>query len=301
MKKGLKTNLFQSFEPVDMNQILGDDFLFDSFDGGFPLSKKKLFLRRFTSDDLYEIMKQVGLIAHLNKKGFDDIIVTSEVDDSQVHFLKVYYKEILPENYLIDLRLSETRFIPKKHFFKNTDDIVTYDMIVIEWLSAQSPLSKFNGEKPQLPGQRSPGLGVLNFCFKMMYVVAREVTKDGFLDIPEHMHGAIMYSRKFKFFDPKHEAILQAILRDLKNYSLSDISWGMITGTIIDDYKKVPQVYDPSEQVFMVSNRMKKYFNSRQYKKTYKKYFKLKSYTFNYDEMLKKKEDILQSKNIIEI
>jgi hypothetical protein len=288
---------------MDFTSSIEKEFGAIDFSSAIPdLSRKreKLFLRNFTADDLYAIMKRVKLIDHLEAKGFDSLKVGIDVDDSYVHYLKLYYKNVDPNSILLDLRLSESRFVPDKKFFEDQTQRV-FDMIVIEWLSAQNPLHKFNGDKPQLPGQKKPGLGILNYCFEMMYVVAREIIKDGFLDIPDHMHGAIMYSKKFKFFDPTHEGILRAIMRDLSDYSLVDISWGIITKTIIEEYKNVPQEYAPSEQVFYVSDRMRDYFHSKKYLSVFNKYYKRKHYHFEYEEMLKLREAIIKAKKIEEL
>lgn len=303
-----KRNKLKNFDVVQFGNILGDDLgsidLGDSL-GALPKSKNPLFLKRFSEKDLLDIMAKVGMIAHLEGRGFDDFKLSIDVDDAMVHYLKMYTREKEPDYLLMDLRLTETKFLPKKKFFIGGKDIPTYDMVVIEWLSAQNPVISFKeantDSKPQLPGQAKPGLGILKYCFEMMYLVAQEVTKDGFLDVPDHMHGAIMYSKKFKFFDPVHEAILKAILRDMKDYSLVDISWGMLTNTIIDIYKDVPQAYDPSEQIFYVSSRMKRYFNSSGYKSLYNKYYRRKKYRFDYDEMLVRREEILRSKKIVDL
>jgi hypothetical protein len=284
------SSIEKEFGAIDLSRAIPD----------LSRKREKLFLRNFTADDLYAIMKRVKLIDHLEAKGFDSLKVGIDVDDSYVHYLKLYYKNVDPNSILLDLRLSESRFVPDKKFFEDQTQHV-FDMIVIEWLSAQNPLHKFNGDKPQLPGQRKPGLGILNYCFEMMYVVAREIIKDGFLDIPDHMHGAIMYSKKFKFFDPTHEGILRAIMRDLSDYSLVDISWGIITKTIIEEYKNVPQEYAPSEQVFYVSDRMRDYFHSKKYLSVFNKYYKRKHYHFEYEEMLKLREAIIKAKKIEEL
>jgi hypothetical protein len=169
-------------------------------------------------------------------------------------------------------------------------------MIVIEWLSLQNPFKGFHGGKPPLPGQVNPGLGALKYCFEMMYRVGSMMVKDGFMDIPDHMSGAMMYSKKFKFFDPRHEAILRAVMRDLKEYSLRDITWGMITGTVIDTYKNQSQAYDPCEQIYATSERVKKYFTSHMYMSVYNKYYKRKKYRFNYSRMVEKRDEILKKK-----
>ena len=299
----MKNKFSKYLQPMDFSTTIEKEM--GSIDFGLTLpdvsrKREKLFLRSFTAADMYKFMTDVKLISHLESKGFSDMKVEIDVDDAYVHYLKLYYKTISPETLLLDLRLSESRFVPEKIFFED-DMIHTYDMIVIEWLSAQNPLYKFDPTKPQLPGQRAPGLGILNYCFEMMYIVAREVIKDGFLDIPDHMHGAIMYSKKFKFFNPVHEGILRAIMRDLGKYSLSDISWGIITHTIIEEYKNEPQAYAPSEQVFYVSDRMREYFHSKKYLSVYNKYYKRKRYRFEYDEMVKRREVLLKKKSIIDL
>jgi len=283
-----------------MGDIFGSDFGSLDFRSVADSSKKK-FLKTYQPEDLYEIMKKVGMVDHLEKIGYNDLKVTVNVDDSYVNYMKVYHKKLSPDNLLIDLRLSENRFVPDKKFLPDNKNAISYDMIVIEWLSAHNPLGKFTPDKPQLPGQKSPGLGIMNYCFDMMYRVAEDISRDGFLDIPDHVHGAIMYSKRFRFYDPAHDGVLKAMMRDLKKYSLSDISWGVITETIIEKYKDEPHVYDPSEQIFYVSEKMRRYFHSGYYKSTFNKYYKRKKFYFKYDEMLEKRKEMLNRKNIVEI
>jgi len=300
-----KPNKLKDFQLLEFPETLNNDI--SSIEIGDVLGnlsrvKKNTFLGRFTQEEMFGLLKKTKMIDYLQKKGFDDFRITIDNDDSGVSYLKLYSGGISPEDLLVDLRLSENKFLPDKKYFPLDISIPTYDMIWIEWLTVQNPRKNFDShDKPQLPGQIKPGLGLLNYCLNMMYAVGREVTKDGFMDIPDHMHGAIMYSRSFKFFNPRHEAILHAILRDLKHYSLSDITWGMITETIFDTYKNIPQKYDPSEQIFALSPRLKKYFKSVAYKTIYAKYYHIKKYRFDYDAMLKKRAEILKNKTISDL
>lgn len=271
---------------------LGESFEILTGHGGV----KKLFLKRFTKDELWRMSEKIGLVSHLNKKGFDKLILDIDVDDTRINYFNLYMKEKRPENRLLDVRLSETLFLPDKKFFKEGSTVTPYEMINIEWISARNPYMNFSSDRPQLPGQESPGLGILKYCFRMIYLMASEIVKDGFMDVPDHMHGAIMYSPDFKFFDPVHEAILRAVMRDLKKYSISDISWGIITSTVIEKYSGRPQVYDPCEQVHSVSRSMGKYFRSDLYRDTFKKYYNRKKYYLDYPEMKRRREDILFKK-----
>ncbi|MCL1865027.1 MAG: hypothetical protein FWF73_04370 [Spirochaetes bacterium] len=261
-------------------------------------SSRNLFLKRFNEEDLYSMMDKSGLIKHLKNMGFKNLITEIDADDAGINYMKLFWEEKTHAKQLIDLRVSESTFLPESKYFTQNTEILPYDTIKIEWLSAKNPLKGFDDNKPQLPGQANPGLGVLKFSFKILYIMAKLVFKDGFVDVPNHMHGAIMYSKTFKFFDPAHEGIIRAVIRDLDGYSLNDISWGIITETIIDLDKNRPAVYDPGVQIHYVSRRMKKYFNSKKYKETYKYYYKKKKYHFDYEEMIKRKEAILESKKI---
>lgn len=271
--------------------------LSSAFENLYSYSDTPLFLGRFSEKDMYNKIETIGMIQHLEAKGFTDIKMSIGKED-YIHYMKLYWRDKVAENMLLDLRVSEHTFFPKKKYFEEGFKVEPYNMILIEWLSAKNPKEEFDKKRPQLPGQASPGLGILKYCFQLLSDISNEVFKDGFLDIPTHMHGAIMYSRKFKFFDPVQEAILRAAIRDLRRYSLADISWGVLTGTIIERYKNEPAVYDPTEQIHYVSPRMKEYFDSRLYVSTFNKYYYRKRYYLKYGEMLRKKEEILKSKKI---
>ncbi len=299
--KSPKKNLLKYFAPLDINDVLqGAMPSMDEHDDSMYFSrmhgKSKLYLNRYSNDELMSIMRKVGLIDHLRSRGFDNVILDTYIDAVLIHYLKVYGGEKKSGNLLIDLRLSDTRFVPEKKFFEEKVNMTALDMIVIEWLSIQNPQGEFDVKRPQLPGQAKPGLGCLRYLMQMMHIVAEGVIKDGFMDVPEHMHGAIMYSKNFKFFNPSHEGIMRAILRDLSNYSLYDLSWGMMTGAVIDKTSGKPQIYDPSEQIFPVSKRLKDYFNSKKYRKKFKQVYETKKYRLEYDRMAEKREEIIGAK-----
>ncbi len=305
-----KTNKLKNFKMINPSIVdtfdFSDTFEFDfnhidissAFENLFSYSDSKLFMGRFSEQDMRNKMETLGLGKHLNSMGFTDTVIDIERDENYINYFKLYWEEKLPEKLLIDLRVSEHTFFPKKRFFAEGVRVEPYNMILIEWLSAKNPKAVFNPKRPQLPGQSSPGLGVLKYCFRLLHDISDEIFKDGFLDIPTHMHGAMMYSKEFKFFDPVQEAILRAVMRDLRRYSLVDLSWGVLTETIIDRHKNAPAIYDPTEQIHYVSPRMKDYFASELYITTFNKHYHRRNYYFKYDEMVRKREEILRTKKI---
>jgi hypothetical protein len=261
-------------------------------------SKRGLFLNAYDERGLFRLLEKVGLINYLNSLGFRVLKLKIEIDDADIHTLRVYNNSFDPMNLLLDLRLSEAVFVPDYGYSGNK---ISYNMIMIEWLSSQNANSGFRAGKPQLPGQKYPGLGILDYCFKMMKLVARDINRDGFLDMPDHFHGAMMYAKKFKFFDPVAEGSLRAILRDLKNYSMNDISWGVITGSICNRSNGSRFDYRPAEQIYYVSERLRGYFHAKFYKKLFSKTYKENRYVFDYESMLMQKAIKLTKSDLSEL
>ena len=306
MKIKTKKTLLKYFRPIDKQSIIpisfDDETEIENSLGNLSYhtasGDNAKFLDRLSSEDFQVLMDKVGLTEHLQKMGFTDIIIAIRKDEVLIHHFQVYNRNTDPDNMLINLRVSESRFVPERHFFEDEESQIVLDMVIIEWLSAQNPFNNYDNHKPQLPGQNRPGLGSLKYMMEIMYLVGANLHIDGFMDVPNHLHGAVMYSRKFKFFNPAHEAILQAMLRDLKDYSMADLSWGMLTRTIVETTSGEPQNYDPSEQIFPVSQYMKNYFNSKKYQKKFEYIYKKKSYHFDYEKMLILREKILQKNKL---
>jgi hypothetical protein len=179
-KKSPRKSIFKSFSPVDSLKI--DTFkeenkssdIEESF-GYFVYSsrREKLFLNRFSEKDLFDVIEKVGMVGHLKDMGFDRLKISIDRDESMIHYMKIFNGEENPGNMLVDLRLSESRFVPNMRFFPGGMDSITYDIIVIEWLSAQNPGTTFTNGRPQLPGQKRPGLGCLNYLQGRLYGYTR--------------------------------------------------------------------------------------------------------------------------------
>jgi len=97
-------------------------------------------------------------------------------------------------------------------------------MLVIHWLVLSSPDGTFSVDRPRLPGQEKPGLGLLNPTLALLKSLARELSVDGVLDVPDHFHTALFYSRAFLYLDPEAEGRFLAIARDLSGIPLAQAS-----------------------------------------------------------------------------
>jgi hypothetical protein len=247
-----------------------------------------LFLNLFDEAMIRKQFDDIGLSEHLNKNGFRDYIIRIGRDSNTVSRLKVYGRSMSPEHLLIEAMFSETLFTPFKAFCDHCEDKkkpCTFQMIVIEWIETNNPEAGFTKGRPQLPGQKKPGLGVLPYLKKFLAAMGKEVSREGFLKIPDHIHTAIMYADVFSFMDPAYQGKLLALRRDMEKYSLSDISWGYLTETIYDRNSGMPEIYHPAEQIFPLSARLSQHFNSKKYTSGVKEAYESKSFIFDYDLM----------------
>lgn len=257
-----------------INRLLADDLQSGDYMCSVPSQAdsqrcRDLFLGLYDVDTLRSRLRQVGLLAYLEKKGYADPVIVTGRDASGVSRLQVYNKNRRASNLLIDSRFSETLFTPFRAFCADCDGKgpCTFNVIVVEWVETRDPRGSFSPGKPQLPGQKTPGLGVLRHLKQFVGIMAGEVARDGFMNVPDHIHAAIMYADAFRFVDPEREGYLRALLRDLRDVPLGDIAWGYVTGTILDAASGEPERYRPSEQLYPVSDRLNRHFDSKLYAK----------------------------------
>jgi hypothetical protein len=293
--KGKKKKKYLDFSaPVEISAQEGDGSVSCDFSSlSHSASCSDLFLNRFSKDDIIDHFDRIGLSGHLASLGFSPIVLEIKRDNTDVHFLAVYHAKYNPENLLIDLRIRESNFYPEKKLLK----IIPLTILFIEWLSATNPRSQFTERKPRLPGQEKPGLGIVPFYLRLLDDIGSETHKDGCMDIPDHFHAACMYSKKFKFFNPSFEGHLRAILRDLGHYSISELSWGISTRTIINTKTRAPYEYTPSEQIFPISHQLQEYYSGKSYRSAVEEVLEKTSYFFDYEAMqTRKKEQIKKVK-----
>ncbi|MDD3807924.1 MAG: hypothetical protein PHE86_07855, partial [Candidatus Marinimicrobia bacterium] len=101
------------------------------------------------------------------------------------------------------------------------------------------------------------------------------------------------FSKEFRFIDPAMEAINQAIKEYLlKHYSLWAIAWAGYYGCIYHCKSGKPLEWKPSLMVLPISDDVKKYFNSKDYKDAYRHYRNNLRIEINQEELIKKFKEL---------
>ncbi len=306
MKK-LRRKTPQRDDRQKISSFLGHNFslMAENLECGFEAISRtdtceEIFLNRFTEDDIFAILETIRLSSALKERGFQRLLLDISRDEGGRHHLSIFYDRIKHDNMLINLRLSENVYIPEIRLpllMKKRN----YSMINVEWAQAVNPKAKFAAKKPQLPGQGKPGLGVLSYLFALMKELGRQMSRDGFMEVPDHFHLAAMYAPAFRFFDPEKEALLRGVLRDLEGTGIRDISWGFITGSITEKKKDLTVEYVPGTQVHPLAGDLVSYFDSPWYRKKISRHLKEKRYRLDRGTMEKRREEILASKDHEEV
>jgi hypothetical protein len=259
--------------------------------GKIDFSHSELFLGRYSKDDLTGIMEKTGLMNVIRKKGYENIIITIIREDFTSR-LYVNYERFDKETRIVELILREGIFRPKKVFIRRFDFSAGMPMILVEWLALQDPAGSFSLERPRLPGQAYPGLGGLRNLQAMLYFFGENGGKDAVVDVPQHYHAAVIYSRLYSsiykrlysFFSPIDAGQLEAMSRDLIDRPLADVSLAISNGCLIDVGTGETGFWRPSEQIYPTSKQLQEYVDSEEYREIVEDSFINSKYAIDWDK-----------------
>ena len=238
------------------------------------------FLGYYSLEGLKLAFEKYDVLNKLEEKGFTDLIYELDTNDPYVHRLILFHKKKSPQNMLIELVLKKYNVIIDMPFDTKYNG-KTYETIAIEWMCLQNPYAEFTDERPQLPGQQNPGLGVASKAVELLMIMAWRLNLYGLINTPDHYHNACLYSKIFYYLNPDYQARLLAIMRDLKKYPLDTIAWAIEWGAVMDLNLKKPIKWSVGKQIVPLHQDLKNLFNSKEYKNAV--YQKMKKYNFKLD------------------
>lgn len=248
--------------------------------------KENLFLGKYTISQVYYILERRGFIDFSKNKGLYPILFDLSWRDPFSQNLKIYFKEKDESHKIVDLILKE-----KSLSFRFPDgDLNDIRFLFIEWICIQNPTASFTKDRPKLPYQLYPGLGLGERLWSIFELLVRFLRVDGVMIMPKFLHNAIMYRRLFHFLNPAKEGEVSAILRDLGYYHLAILAWGSYHGCIFEEDKVFEWKAEP--QIFPQNRRLKNYFSSSEYQENVKKEMEKRRFSLNL-ECVKRKEPSL--------
>lgn len=224
-----------------------------------------LFLGYFSERGLSIIFEKYKLKKRLNKLGFKNLHMDIDTSDPFKH--KIIVKNFEEDNVEILIEFVVRKDILEINMpFRCKFNGCKYEVLTVEWLKMQNPRKNFTRQRPKLPGQDFPGLGIGSEALELIIMAAKKLRVHGVVNIPDHYHNAYFYSKIFHYEDPKDEAKLMAIIRDTKKHHVSNVSWAIERRILIDKNKNKPLEWFIKRQILPLAKEWQKLYRSREYK-----------------------------------
>jgi hypothetical protein len=195
-----------------------------------------LWLGFYTQEGIELALERYGIFDDIRGRGFKKLRVELQMDDPDEHMLRIYSELPQCDEPLLELVVSRglMRFEPTlgeelccKHA----------TVLTVHWLLMQNPTSAFRADKPPLPGQCYPGLGVGAQVLEILANACRRLKLSGLVTVPAHFHNAAMYGLTFQYANPECEGAFRALesnLLDQLDGSLPKASWAVRWNMVID-------------------------------------------------------------------
>lgn len=203
-------------------------------------SRSALFVGYYTEEGLRDALSRYGFLGamaqRLGLRGAEQLALRIDTRDPFHHLLRISVADEVPiaapERLLMELRVH-LREHPMERAASDLDLAPPAPgYVVCEWLTLQHPGAAFRAERPRLPGQVYPGLGLGAEVQTLLMLMTERLSRQGLLAYPAYCHTAAMYSLRFHAVDPRAEGRIHALLRDADGLSLAELSWAVELGCV---------------------------------------------------------------------
>ena len=274
----MATHQFQSTRDFTLSES-------DIVNDGVLNHKKNLFLGVYSTSIIEGMFERYGVKAYFEDKGIPNVSWHINMNDPYVHRFILLSERDGIKHKLIELVLQRKNL--KLPLDKSRS--INLEFLHVEWLMMQNPYKQFSRNKPPLPGQKAPGLGIGMHMLQILFHLAKKANTHGLINSPNYLHTAIFFSRAFHFLDPKVEAFMQVIkYQKLPHYSHYTLSWADEYGALQHARNHRAVNWRPSTMIAPISADAKRYFYSRDYRKKVRKIRQKMKLTVNMRKLKKK-------------
>ena len=272
-------------------------FLIEEDDIFSDLTEKKgssLFLGKYTENVVTEILDKNGFFKKVQKKGLWPLDYDLDSTDyPPLQKLRVFYKTKTPENIVMEFRIKEGIYRFKNDLSTSTSDS-KFSFLILDWLTVQNPLHRFSREKPPLPGQKHPGLNLGRRTGDIFADLGKLNHNNGLMAFPAFFHIAIVFFPRCRFINPEKMGEVLAIWKTFGKMGFSKLAWVVHLECLRRD-DKTDYKWNSEEMVYPMSKELKKYFQSRTYKRKVKEAMRRYSYTIAWEKYEEKFEAEMSS------
>lgn len=253
------------------NSVLQATPLFEEEDIFADLAEKKgssLFLAKYSLNEVLAVLRKRSFLKDARKRKLWPLAFDLDSSEFPLQRFQIFYKEKSPENLIVDLKIKEGIFQPKKELAISAF-LKKCKFLILDWLTLQNPLLNFTPERPALPGQKYPGLSLGKKVVDVFIYLARLNKNDGILAFPAYFHNALLFLRYFNFLNPDKEAEVIAIKNSFPEVTFKQLAWIVHLGCLRSKDNKIYE-WQAEEQVYPMNKTLRDYFDSKDYRKRVK-------------------------------
>jgi len=190
----------------------------------------------YSTEDVADALERYGVAPVLRARGFSEIAPVLETVDPERQIVRVSAARDGRRKLLGEAILRDDEYATDTPFSGSLRGRRLH-LLVVQWIRLQDPTRPFTPERPALPGQDHPGLGVGRQVMDMLLGLSARRGLAGIMVCPEFVHNAVIYSSQFRFFDPAAQGRFEALISSLEGLTLAEIAWGVETGCVTDSGK----------------------------------------------------------------
>lgn len=223
-------------------------------------------------------LEKAGVYVRLERLGYGEFYLSLDTRDYLLQRIALYSAKPVADTLLAELIIKRRVEIPPQlETVLGAED----ELLQIEWLMLQHPLGSFTKQRPQLPGQEAPGLGMGRSVLAFLMFLCRVSGAAGIINCPEYYHNAAIYARAASYIDPQFEARRQQLGATIgSRLGLAELSHAVEGGCVQENDTPFRWFNEP--QLLPVAPTLRRFFRSRRYRSAVKE--QQKKYRYKIDE-----------------
>lgn len=246
-----------------------------------------LFLGRYTLNEVIAVLKKRGFLREAEKRGLGPLVFDLDSFEAPLQRFRIFHRDKSSENVIVDLKIRELEFVPRAAL----EIMPRLRCLAFEWLTLQNPLLSFSEERAPLPGQSRPGLNLGSKVLDIFVYLARLTGQDALLAFPAYFHNALLFSRYFRFFNPRKEGEVFAIRRAFRRVPFKQLAWAVHLDCVRTPDGR-PYEWTAEEQAYPLSRPVREYFESRAYREGFRAAVREGTWTLDEAGFERKKRDL---------
>jgi len=106
-------------------------------------------------------------------------------------------------------------------------------VLYVHWLTLRHPLARFSAQRPPLPDQEVPGLGLAREMTALFARIAERLSLAGIAFRPAAFHTAYAARAQYRFVDAARQGRFEALVRDLAAVPLPAATAAVASGQVL--------------------------------------------------------------------